>query len=620
MTWVFRLVKFSLTGFFAPNVFNTLRYRHIDKLIASARVDYEWRALELAINEIEKLDVGDSYSGRYGVQLNIKGWSRNFHSLKNTLKSLQTDYSFTFKINRVIRKDVKKSEGIKFLFNGFELRVDLSLLDNSYIDKSKKLADDLSISLGQTYPRKILKKSVSKPIGFVDSINFQMANLNSAELSVVGYLIENPRNAIYLLEAINNKNLSQRIFEFIDEIGFDFFFQSIGIKHQILAKLMLICNFNYSIQNLKKLNIEFVKLNEANNLESSFLEMNSKRINRRIASFQAQEYFSDLRASFGQLNNVSVQSNGRILNSKTLFIYDRSDDPRLTDVAGNQFIEFGSISDLNHAYTVLSHVTRHIEEGIHLISRRNDNWFHWLIETLPRLLLLPEDINKEVPLIISSSISSTAMESLKLLTERELFEVGENEVLEVNKLYLPGPAVYHPDSSEMNWDKRTGVNQAVLKSLRQLILSKLQIEPVKRHNIFFGRYSPYRKLINIKQIEKILTNDYDFQSINPDQLNFQEQVKLFSQTRTVIIPGGAAMANFIFLPENAKTLVLVSDLLRGYEMPAALASVANARCSVVLGPHLGSSPQVFSRHDLFHSDYFIDPDVLRDHLNFIISS
>jgi hypothetical protein len=600
--------------------YESKNYLYFDELIYSARVNYEWRDLELAIQELTKIEIGDSHFGRYSIDICIQGWSKDFRFLKKVLSSLQVNYQFTFKIERKVRNDVKKSEGILFLFSGYVIRAKLKLIDHSHIDLSKKLASAISNSLDYTSRQKILNEPHSGPHGYVDFTSCKIINSELSQVSVVGYLIENPRNAMYLIEAINDKELAQKILMFMHEIGIDRFFLNVGMQKQVLTKLMLICDSHSSIFNLTKFDIDFVKLNEVDEFSDSSLEFHSTNAGPGAVVFEPHSSTLTLQSTFGQLTNVAIRGNGRIINLDTLFIYDRSDDPRMSDVAGNQLIEFGSITNLNCVYTQPLHSTENIQDGIHLVSRRNDNWFHWLIETLPRVLLLPEELDAKIPLIISSKLSSTALESLSLITERKFKQVAENSDLAVSQLYLPGPVVYHPDSSEMNWDKRTVVNQAVLKSLRQLVLSKLQIEPVKRHNIFFGRYSPYRKLINIKQIEKILTNDYDFQIINPDDLNFQKQVKLFSQAKTVIIPGGAAMANFIFLPENAKALVLVSELLRGYEMPAALASVANARCSAVLGSHLGSSSQVFSRHDLFHSDYSVDPDVLREQLNFILSS
>ena len=594
-------------------------YRYFDELIYSARVNYEWRDLELAIQELTKIEIGDSHFGRYSIDICIQGWSKDFRFLKKILSSLQVNYQFTFKIERKVRNDVKKSEGISFLFSGYVIRVKLKLIDHSHIDLSKKLASAISNSLDYTSRQKILNEPHSGPHGYVDFTSCKIVNSELSQVSVVGYLIDNPRNAIYLLEAINDKKLARKILMFMHEIGIDRFFLNIGMQKQVLTKLMLICDSHSSVFNLTKFDIDFVKLNEVDEFSDSSIEFHLTNAGPGAVIFDPHSSNLTLQPTFGQLTDVAVRGNGRIINLDTLFIYDRSDDPRMSDVAGNQLIEFGSITNLSCVYTEPLHSTENIQDGIHLVSRRNDNWFHWLIETLPRVLLLPEELDAKIPLIISSKLSSTALESLSLITERKFKQVAENSDLAVSQLYLPGPVVYHPDSSELNWDKRTVVNQAVLKSLRQLVLTKHHIKPEKRYKIFFARYSPHRKLINIKQIEKILDKEYNFKIVNPDHLNFAEQVKLFSQAETVITPGGASMSNFIFLPEGAMALILVSELLHDYTMPALLASVSDARCNAVLGQHLENSNPVFSRHDLFHSDYYVDPNQLRDHLNSIMA-
>ena len=61
-----------------------------------------------------------------------------------------------------------------------------------------------------------------------------------------------------------------------------------------------------------------------------------------------------------------------------------------------------------------------IPEGILLGGRNDANWFHWLIEYLPRLIQAAGQIDESVPVLISEKVPASGVEALRSLTSRPI--------------------------------------------------------------------------------------------------------------------------------------------------------------------------------------------------------
>ena len=71
--------------------------------------------------------------------------------------------------------------------------------------------------------------------------------------------------------------------------------------------------------------------------------------------------------------------------------------------------------------------------------------------------------------------------------------------------------------------------------------------------------TPRRKVLNESEVINVL-KEYHYDVIDCYELSIEEQIDIFSQSRNIIIPSGAAMANLIFVPDNINVVEIRSNL------------------------------------------------------------
>jgi hypothetical protein len=292
------------------------------------------------------------------------------------------------------------------------------------------------------------------------------------------------------------------------------------------------------------------------------------------------------------LQNVSVTSGDVITSDQSLFNIDPAANPAFSFVAGHQGVVVGSPANLGAAAVLVpkSEVLV-IPQGILLSSRADANWFHWLIETLPKLLYLDSEVPSDIPVIISDRIPDTAKESLGLLTDRTIIELSPSVATRVGNLYVCSPVLFHPDPVEFHLNPVTNtINIEALVWLREKILAKAKLaqsEIRSSTSIYMARSSGARSLVNSRRVATTLRG-FGFVFHDPGQMSFIEQVIAFHSANTIVMVGGASMANLIFCSEGAAAVILGSTLNNGYRMPGILGGVAGAKVLTFSGRPIGN--------------------------------
>lgn len=577
-------------------------FQKIDFYMYSARVEQNWGELSKALELSYKLDIlGNSND----TSIIVLGWTTNFKKINRKVKEYSKPFVIkSMSISRKFRPDVYKEKSLLSGFSGFEIRFvfrdGINQRNSNVLQEVQKFLDALKLDFTSSKKYGIFPTELH-----IDSISNESIYLKKNDFSWFGYLIHSPFQAIYLLEISNAKDIAKELQKQLKDVNLIALFHNPVTQNFVLNKLALISN-TFSISNDFDVNqIEYINLEKVSNLENKSQKILGRKITRKIIEFVKTDQNFEILTSFNTLDNVKIRSDGRVLRSRCLIQYDKSDDPKLDFVAGRWTHEIGSVSNFNNVVIKKYEQTQNYRAAIHLISRADENWFHWLIENLPRLLLVPKNLPDNVPILVSDRLSSRSLETLSLLTNRSLIKVASGTQIEIDTLYLPGPVIYHPDSSEIDWEKRSIVNVDLILQLRNLVFDKLNIQPKMEQNYFFVRNSQHRRLLNQTKISKILENRFNFKAIDPSTLDFIEQVKLFSTAKLIVFAGGAAMANLIFVPNNSKVIVLTSKELHDFIMPAILGSIANAQVFSILGKSSLQKNDYKSAQDKFHADFKI---------------
>lgn len=176
-----------------------------------------------------------------------------------------------------------------------------------------------------------------------------------------------------------------------------------------------------------------------------------------------------------------------------------------------------------------------------LLVGGNGNYYHWLVDFLPRLLLARKyaDVGARL-LIVSSRLLPCEIESLLMLgyDESRLLRLGDNEAVRPRTTMVPSLLA------------STTVPHPALPALVQ------QAFPRKR-NIATGRIylsrqeASTRKLTNEPEMIELLER-YGFQRYVPGAMSFQEQIDLCGGAEALVGLHGAGMANLVFCPATTR--------------------------------------------------------------------
>jgi hypothetical protein len=186
-----------------------------------------------------------------------------------------------------------------------------------------------------------------------------------------------------------------------------------------------------------------------------------------------------------------------------------------------------------------------------ITSRYQSNYFHWIFDILPRINLI-ETQNISIDRIYVQCSFEFQKRTLNLLgyNENSIINSDNIKIIRANNLVvssMPGIPGTVP-----TW---------ACQFLREKYIpqiSKSKSENINACKIYISRKKAfYRRVINEDKVEFIL-KDYGFISVDLNELDFLEQVKLFQHAKYIVAPHGAGLSNIVFCNHNVKVLELFS--------------------------------------------------------------
>ncbi len=517
--------------------------------------------------------------GHLQVGLEISGWADKSSYLK--IKRALGKY----RIRRVFRPDVWYLKGgTGGFFNGFVIQAPMG--------DFSKLMRLLEIELPD-FEMKLPHDSIAKldpiSIGRLESINPQQSQRG---LNWYSTFHISPRDFTWLVEAAADIEVAELALATFREFG-DFDFG--GETLRCIAKYCLVLGFIPTGIRIPGWSLKTVK-------KPDWVELGTQSGEGVIAkrSRVSPKYF--------EAKNVTLTNGGILLVEDSFVDWDSAQKPCLDFVAGNHNSIIGSTANTEMCFVRNGKPGEKIDTAILLGSRVDSNWFHFLIETLPRLVWLNDRLPPTVPVVVSSRIPDTALAALKLMTEREVKLVDVTQWTSVERAFVPGPTVYHPDSQFL-WNREDVIEVHIdaLVELRNKILG--HIRPIfSAKKTYWFRSSSHRVVSNERAIQRGLARS-GFRVEDPSELSFEDQVRSIYESSTLVTQGGAAMSNFIFAMSGTKIVVLVSTFGTSYPLPKILGNVSGAEIILVGGKSrlMGTLKSVLEKS---HSSFRINPKAL----------
>ena len=201
-----------------------------------------------------------------------------------------------------------------------------------------------------------------------------------------------------------------------------------------------------------------------------------------------------------------------------------------------------------------------IEEPVNFCYHRfHYQYFHWLIDSLPRVWLLKARgrENKSAKWVVGPLDSPTKIASLGLFDihpEDCLWQ--ENPSVQFNRMIYSSFEFHEPIGTRPSF--KDGIHH---RGWWPDYLKELRERGVLRHGkpggdlkIYITREDAYhRKIINGLDVD-LLMDEFGFTRVTPGRLSFEDQIAMFSQARVIVGTHGAGMTNAIWAAPGAKLL------------------------------------------------------------------
>ena len=199
----------------------------------------------------------------------------------------------------------------------------------------------------------------------------------------------------------------------------------------------------------------------------------------------------------------------------------------------------------------------HIKEGIHLSCGHDANYFHWLIECLPKLMLIDELKQfKDVPILVPKGLHKNLEAALDRvnINHRQLIYLEPNVSCHVERLIYPSALSRIIDRFQGHpvFDADAVLSHKWITKVSELLKKGRQTDQKPWRKLYLTRRAGMRALENREEIELILS-EHDFEIIDLVGLSLDSQIELFSQASVIVAPTGAALTNMLFCQTGNKS-------------------------------------------------------------------
>jgi hypothetical protein len=128
-----------------------------------------------------------------------------------------------------------------------------------------------------------------------------------------------------------------------------------------------------------------------------------------------------------ELKHAAVRHQRFITVGEKLITTENAGDVR-TDFIAGLWMYMWSSPTANGKALILnpSEVSVEITSGVAGFGRCDNNWFHFLVETLPRILAACDVSDREVPIYVQDDIVPAGLEAILKITGRQVFKLSHS--------------------------------------------------------------------------------------------------------------------------------------------------------------------------------------------------
>lgn len=253
-----------------------------------------------------------------------------------------------------------------------------------------------------------------------------------------------------------------------------------------------------------------------------------------------------------------------------------------------------------------------IATGINLMHEYSNNYFHFVAETLPRLVLADEaGLPDDLPFLVERQLHENMLKLLEYAntSTRPVLFLESGTMYPVRTVYQPSDVTSVVDAYNGGPIARQSfLDVGRIRTAIDRCKARFPIKaPGRKRKIYAGRSGKIRKLTNQVELEYELARR-GFEILRTDEFSLETQIQIFRDAEIIIAPTGAQITNIVWADPGTRLIVLASDhpshQLYLWEL---LGRVSQAQVEFVIGPRAYVRDDRYSVHD----DYSVNvQDVL----------
>jgi hypothetical protein len=245
-----------------------------------------------------------------------------------------------------------------------------------------------------------------------------------------------------------------------------------------------------------------------------------------------------------------------------------------------------------------------------------NNLMHFAIEDVQKLSAVRSlGLAKEIPLLINRNLSPEIKGFLKVISGRDLVEIGESQEIEIRELYFPffQNFLFGSISGDIKAAESL-FNKVSYQYARQKLGTNKDIDSAKPSRVFIRRESGlFRPLLNAEKIQKMLEDKFGFVTHYVGNLTLDQATSIFHNAEIIVGEYGAGLAHMLLAPHRAKVLEIRGPLERNALEFEYLAKTLELEHSRVVG-----GAKYFSKKGIARGPYRVKPKVLESKIKELI--
>lgn len=212
-----------------------------------------------------------------------------------------------------------------------------------------------------------------------------------------------------------------------------------------------------------------------------------------------------------------------------------------------------------------------LNDGFFLAGNGSHNWYHWLIEILPKMLYYKKDYSRNILVDQSCKDIPSMAETLQTLVENydvNIIYLDPLKRYRIKKLYFINEVnklMYNELNRELASQPVYYYRKESLKELSEILKDKYLTDSIScKPKIYLRRQNTHRTASNEKELAELLS-DYQFSFIDLAKCSIQRQVEVLSKAKHIVGTSGAAFTNILFCSPNTKIVIFMPDNYMSYQ-------------------------------------------------------